>query len=82
MIGTDEPARSSRHRSRPDAPGQHQVEDDQIDRSAARRLAHLATVTGAGRPVAVLAQEAGDQLADLAVIIDDKNVRFGLQAVY
>ena len=50
---------------------------DEIHRRIAERLPHLAAVTRPRHPVAVLAQELGDQGAHLPIILDDKDVRLG-----
>ena len=54
--------------------GQHQVENDEVDRAVVQRLAHASAVGCGGDAIAVLLQVLGDQLAQVAVVVDDQDV--------
>ena len=74
MIGVADLARSSRHRLSPSSPGQHEVEDHEIDaRVRKERRASRASVAVVDA-IAMLGQEPRQQIADLAIIIDDEQV--------
>ena len=55
--------------------GQHQVEKDEVDAAVGQHLAHGAAVRRGADPEAFLGQRAGDEIADLAMIVDDQDVR-------
>jgi hypothetical protein len=57
---------------------QHQIQNDQVDLPVGQRLAHLLAVAGRRHPIAVLFQEASEQVADLAVVVDHQQVRRGI----
>ena len=57
--------------------GQHQIEDDQIDAALLEYSKHLPAVGGQTDAVAVFQQIIPDQVADVAVVVDDQQVRFG-----
>jgi hypothetical protein len=54
--------------------GQHQVEHDQVEASLVQRGAHLAAISDRRAAQALLLQVFGEQVADLAVVIDDEDV--------
>ena len=55
--------------------GEHQVEHDQVEPPGTERREHLPPVGGRLDPVAVHAQETGEQIADFAVVIDHQEMR-------
>ena len=54
--------------------GHHQIEDDEIDGVGLEKAAHLPAVGGSGNAQPVLLEIARDELADLAVVVDDQDV--------
>src|SRR4029079_8883674 len=67
----------------PDAPAQrqpvltrqHEVEEDEVDPAVGHGFPHAAAVRRDADPEAFLGQSAGNQIANLAMIIDDQDVR-------
>ena len=57
---------------------QHQVEQDEIDAAVGQHLVHGAAVCRGADPEAFLGQRARDQIADLAMVVDDQDVRRAL----
>ena len=55
--------------------GQHDVENDQVDRRLSQHLAHLVAIAGGADLETVAAQELGDEMADLAIVVDDEDMR-------
>lgn len=53
---------------------QHDVEQDQIDRTLGHGGLQFAAVGGAGHVVAAFAQDAGEQRADARIVVDDDDV--------
>jgi hypothetical protein len=53
---------------------QHQVEQDEIDPAVGQDFAHGAAVRRRAHPEALLGQCARDEIADLAMIVDDEDV--------
>ena len=58
----------------PVGPRQHEIENDQVDAPVGKRLLHLPAVPGRGHAVAMPGQEAGHQVPDFPVVVDDKQV--------
>ena len=54
--------------------GHHEVEHDQVDAVGLERGLHLAPVGGGGAAQALLLEVVGEQLADVAIVIDDQDV--------
>ncbi|SPD67736.1 protein of unknown function (plasmid) [Cupriavidus taiwanensis] len=54
--------------------GQHQVQHHQVDRALVQRRAHLAPVGGQGHAHAAALEVGGNQFADFAVVVDDKDM--------
>ena len=54
---------------------QHQVEQDEIDAAVGQDLAHGPAVRRRADAEALLGQRARDQIADLAMVVDDQDVR-------
>jgi len=54
--------------------GHHHVEHDQVDAVLVERGLHLAPVGGGGAAQALLLEVVGEQLADVAVVVDDQDV--------
>ena len=57
---------------------QHQVEEDEIDAAVVQDLAHGTAVSRDADPKTVLRQRTRDEIADLAVVVDDQDVRGAL----
>ena len=55
--------------------GQHQIEQDQIDAAVGQDLAHGFAVGGRADAEAILRERTRYQFADLAMVIDDEDVR-------
>ena len=55
-------------------PGQHDVENDQVDAMIGQGARHFAAIGGGGHVAGVAAQIFGDQRPRLAVVLDDKDV--------
>jgi len=60
---------------------QHQVEQDQVDPGLGQDLVHGAPVAGGRDAKAFLDEGARDELADLAVVVDDEDMGSTLHAV-
>ena len=54
--------------------GHHDIEDQEIDARVGEDAAGLARVLGGGHAIAMLGEEPGQQVADLAIIVDDEQV--------
>ena len=54
---------------------QHEIEEDEIDAAISQDLAHGAAVRRRADPESLLGQRARDKIANLAMIVDDKDVR-------
>ena len=54
---------------------QHEIEDDQVDGPIVERLAHAAPIGDGADAQPVLAQVSSHEIANFAVVIDDKDVR-------
>ena len=54
---------------------QHQVEEDEIDAAVGQDLAHGTAVRRGADPEALLGQRTRDEIADLAVVVDDQDMR-------
>ena len=55
--------------------GQHQVEHDKLVVAVQPGAPRLLAVAHRGDPDALLFQEAGEKIADFAVVVDDEDVR-------
>ena len=53
--------------------GEHDVEDDEVDVVPRERHVHLAPVADALDGIAVLLEEMRDEIADLAIVVDDQD---------
>ena len=62
----------------PTLPRQHQIEDDEVEMGVRPSPPRLARVAHGGHPEPVALEEAGQQLADLAVVVNDQDVLGGL----
>ena len=60
--------------------GQHQVEQDEVDPAVGQDLAHGTPVSRGADAKAFLGQRTRDEIADLAVVVDDQDVRSALHA--
>jgi len=58
----------------------HDVEDDDVETTGLQRLEHLLAVAGLRHPHRMLGQEARQHGADLAIVIDDQDMRLDLFA--
>ena len=56
--------------------GQHQVEDDEIDARRFQHVVHRGRIARREDPVTVLRQKARDQIANLAIVVDDEKACF------
>ena len=78
MIGTVSPApRSRRQTDEPVLAGQHEVEHDQVRRIALQLLVEVARVGERRDLESLLAQIAGQQVAQAHVVVDDEDLRAG-----
>ena len=75
MIGMFDSARSAPAEREPVLARQHEIEEDEIDPAVGQDLAHGAAVRRGADPEAFFGQRARDEIADLAMIVDDQDVR-------
>ena len=75
MIGMRESALHAATQGQAVLTRQHQIEEDEIDPAVGQHLAHVPAVSGDADPEPLLGKRARDQIADLAMIIDDQDVR-------
>ena len=74
-IGTSDWERNQRARSRPDFAGQHQVEHHELVMSVRPGPAGFLTVAHRGDTDLLFFEKTGEQIADLAIIVDHQDVR-------
>ena len=67
--------RSQRARSRPDLPGQHQVQHHQLVMPVGPGAAGFFAVPHGGNANLLLLQKPCEQVADFTVVIDDEDMR-------
>ena len=80
MIGMFDSARSAPAQRQAVLARQHQVEEDEVDAAVGQHLAHGAAVGRRADPKTFLGQRTRDEIADLAVVVDDQDVRGALHA--
>ena len=75
MIGTFELGAKRAAERKSVLAGQHEIEEDEVNPAVGHDLTHGSTVRSRADPEALLGQCARDQIADLAMVIDDQDVR-------
>ena len=75
MIGTFDSARSVRQSDKSILARQHEIEEDEVDPAVGQDLLHGAAVRRRTDPEALLGQRARDEIANLAMVVDDQDVR-------
>ena len=80
MMGIFDSARSDAAQRQAVLAGQHQVEQDEVDAAVGQHLAHGTPVGRRADAKALLGKDARDEIAQLAVVVDDEDVRSALHA--
>ena len=75
MIGTVAVGAQRAAERQPVLARQHQVEQNEVDARIGQHLAHRLAVAGGADAEAFLGERARHQVADLAMVVDDQDVR-------